>query len=115
MNNTGLPLVFSIIMMLVVLVLIVSVCKVFAKAGKGWWAPLIPIYGNYCQFDITFGNGWMFLLMFIPVVNFVVAIAVSIKLATVFGKGIGFGIGLIFLPFIFLPILAFGGAEYIGV
>lgn len=52
MNNTGLPLVFSIIMMLVVLVLIVSVCKVFAKAGKGWWAPLIPIYGNYCQFDI---------------------------------------------------------------
>ena len=28
-------------------------------------------------------------------------------------EGIGFGIGLIFLPFIFLPILGFGDAQYV--
>jgi hypothetical protein len=34
--------------------------------------------------------------------------------ATSFGKDTGFGIGLIFLGFIFYPILGFGDAKYIG-
>lgn len=39
-------------------------------------------------------------------------IIVSIRIANAFGKGAGFAVGLIFLPFIFFPILAFGDAEY---
>jgi magnesium-transporting ATPase (P-type) len=35
-------------------------------------------------------------------------------LALSFGKGKGFSIGLFFLTFIYLPILAFGKAQYIG-
>jgi hypothetical protein len=31
-----------------------------------------------------------------------------------FGKGVGFAIGMIFLPFIFWPILAFGSSQYQG-
>jgi hypothetical protein len=31
-----------------------------------------------------------------------------------FGKGVGFTIGLIFLSFIFWPILGFGDAQYQG-
>ncbi len=31
-----------------------------------------------------------------------------------FGKQVGFTLGLIFLSFIFYPILAFSNAEYIG-
>jgi hypothetical protein len=37
------------------------------------------------------------------------------QLAKVFGKGTGFGFGLLLLPFIFYPILAFGKSEYVGV
>jgi hypothetical protein len=33
-------------------------------------------------------------------------------LARNFGKGVGFVCGLFFLPFVFLPILAFGSARY---
>jgi hypothetical protein len=33
-------------------------------------------------------------------------------LAGRFGKGVGFVVGMIFLPFIFYPILGFGPAEY---
>lgn len=33
-------------------------------------------------------------------------------IARSFGKGTGFTVGLFFLPFIFLPILAFGEAKY---
>ena len=34
------------------------------------------------------------------------------ELARVFGQGVGFTLGLLFLPFIFYPILAFGGSQY---
>lgn len=36
------------------------------------------------------------------------------KLAKAFGKGTGFGFGLLFLNTIFILILGFGDAEYIG-
>lgn len=34
------------------------------------------------------------------------------ELARVFGHGVGFTLGLMFLPFLFYPILAFGGSQY---
>ena len=37
------------------------------------------------------------------------------KLAKAFGKGGGFAVGLIFLPYVFEPILAFSDAAYLGV
>ena len=49
-----------------------------------------------------------------PIVNFVVAIMVSMDVAKNFGKGAGFGIGLALLGFIFYPILGFGDARYQG-
>jgi hypothetical protein len=48
----------------------------------------------------------------IPVVNIVIAILITHQLSLSFGKGAGFTIGLLFLPFIFYPILAFGDAKY---
>ena len=46
--------------------------------------------------------------------NLIFAIFTMIKLAKVFGKKGGFACGLIFLSIVFLPILAFGKAEYTG-
>jgi hypothetical protein len=53
-------------------------------------------------------------LLLIPFVNFIVAIILSIDLAKSFGKGVGFGLGLALLGFIFWPILGFGSAQYQG-
>ena len=52
--------------------------------------------------------------MLIPLVNLIIAIILNIDIAKNFGKGVGFGIGMIFLPFIFYPILGFGSAQYQG-
>ena len=52
--------------------------------------------------------------MLIPLVNFIILIILFIDLAKSFGKGVGFGIGLILLPIIFFPILGFGSATYQG-
>jgi hypothetical protein len=43
-----------------------------------------------------------------------VIILVTIDLAKSFGKSAGFGIGMVFLGFVYYPILAFGTAQYTG-
>lgn len=107
-------LVYWLVMMAICIVCIVAEWKLFVKAGEPGWAVLIPFYGQYVLFKIAMGNGWLFLLAFVPIVNIVVSIMVLFKLAQAFGKGIGYGFGLLFLAPIFICMLAFGDAEYVG-
>jgi hypothetical protein len=88
--------------------------KVFTKAGQPGWASLIPIYNIYIWCKIVGRPGWWIILMLIPFVNFIILIILSIDMAKSFGKGVGFGLGLAFLGFIFLPVLGFGSAQYQG-
>ena len=105
---------YFIVCLALIVIQLVGMWKVFVKAGKPGWAAIVPIYNMYCLFEMSFGNGWLFLLSFVPCANFVVAIMCYIKLAKAFGKGVGFGLGLVFFNFIFMMILGFGDAEYIG-
>ncbi len=100
--------------LLFVVVAIVSLWKIFTKAGQPGWASIIPIYNAYILCKIAGKPGWWVILFLIPLVNFVIAIIVFIGLAQAFGKSAGFGIGLALLGIIFLPILAFGDARYQG-
>lgn len=93
---------------------LIAMWKIFSKAGQGGWKVLIPIYNVYTLCKIADGNGWKFLLLLIPIVNVVYAIMLDFRLAKSFGKGIGFGFGLLFLPTIFTLILGFGSASYVG-
>ncbi len=106
---------FFIVALVVAVLTIVGYWKIFSKAGEAGWASIIPLYNQYILSKITFGNGWLFLLLLIPFVNFIFMIVMMYKLSKSFGHGIGFTIGLIFLPFIFLLIIAFGKSEYKGV
>jgi hypothetical protein len=88
--------------------------KVFEKAGQPGWASIIPIYNCYILLKIASKPGWWLILMFIPLVNLVIAFITYLGIAENFGKSTGFAVGLFFLPFIFFPILAFGDAQYSG-
>ncbi len=114
MIGTGAFTVSMIVSLVICVLTIIAMWKIFTKAGKPGWASIVPLYSQYCLFDIAWGNGWLFLLCFIPCVNLVVMIMLYIKLANAFGKGTGFGIGLILLNTIFVLILGLGDAEYIG-
>lgn len=103
-----------IISLAIAILMIAAMWKVFSKAGQPGWASIIPIYNIYIMCKVAGRPGWWVLLMFIPFVNFIIAIILTIDIAKNFGKGVGFGIGLIILPFIFYPILGFGSAEYQG-
>ena len=104
-----------IIYLAVIVIMIVSMWQVFTKAGKPGWACIIPIYNVIVILDIAGKPWWWLLLFFVPLVNVIVQIIIYMDFAKAFGKGAGFGCGLIILPFIFFPILAFGDAEYVGV
>jgi len=111
--ETGIVLLpFLLLSLAFAVFMVVAQWRIFAKAGEPGWACLVPFYGSYVLAKITFGNGWLFLLMAIPFVNFIFAIIQTSRLSTAFGKGLGFTFGLLFLAFIFYPILAFGDSEY---
>lgn len=110
----GAFMVYWIVMMVLSVLLLISMWKIYVKAGKPGWATLIPFYTEYVLFDIVFGNGWKFLMMLIPFYNIYLMIKLYLDLGKVFGKGTGFKLGLVFLPFIFMPILAFGQSTYQG-
>lgn len=111
-TSSPVPVIISLV---VCVVLLAGLWKLFVKAGKPGWAAIVPFYNMYCMYQISFGKGWLFLLIFVPVVGFVFGIMMCFKLAKAFGKGTGFGFGLLFLSPIFMCILGFGDAEYVGV
>ena len=97
------------------MILMIAACwKIFTKAGHPGWASIIPIYNWYILCKIVGRPGWWVILLLIPLVNFIIGIILCIDLAKSFGKGVGFGIGLILLSVIFFPILGFGSAQYQG-
>jgi len=98
----------------VLILAIAGMWKIFSKAGEPGWAAIIPIYNMIVLMKVIGRPWWWILLYAIPIVNFIIMIIVSIDLAKSFGKGTGFGLGIVFLSFIFYPILGFGSAQYEG-
>jgi hypothetical protein len=103
-----------LIYLIVLAALLIANWMLYSKAGRPGWASIIPIYSAYVLLKIVNRPGWWLILFLIPLVNVVIYIIVMLDLAKVFGKGGGLGVGLMFLPFIFIPILAFGDARYDG-
>ena len=106
--------VFFIIMLAILVVVIASVWKVFVKAGQPGWAAIVPVYNAIVLLQIIGRPLWWIVLLMIPLVNIIVGILLYIDLAKSFGKSTGFAFGLLFLGFIFFPILGFGDARYLG-
>jgi hypothetical protein len=109
----GISPIFVIFYLVVVIFYIWVFWKILVKAGLPGWGAIIPIYNVYLLLKVAKRPGWWLLLYLIPIVNVVIAIIVIFDIAKNFGKSVGFGFGLLFLSFIFYPILAFGSAEYV--
>ncbi|MEZ4784173.1 MAG: DUF5684 domain-containing protein [Candidatus Kapaibacterium sp.] len=93
---------------------IASWWKLFEKAGKPGWAAIVPIYNIVVFLEIIEKPVWWIILYIIPLVGVVFVILSYVELAKKFGKDVGFAVGLILLGIVFLPMLAFGDAQYQG-
>ena len=114
--------VLSFTFLIIGLIIIISLYKIFKKAGKKSYIAFIPIYNLIKLYKIS-GINPLFLLtffiMFIPNLSLLGFIILNIVDATQkgllvrkFGKSIWYVVGIILLDFIFYPILAFGKSEY---
>ncbi len=108
----GLGIGFLLLTIAIALFMLITMWKINKKAGQPGWAAIIPIYNIYITLKIARMDWWYLLIMLIPFVGFVVYVMLCINLAKAFNKGTGFSFGLLFLPFIFFPMLAFGDAKY---
>lgn len=114
---------------------------IFQKAGQAGWKSLIPIYETFVMLRIIRRPQWWGMLIIgVSIVQLIIsslledssnnsisleiissiatliALIYSVRithgLSRSFGRGIGFTLGLLFLPYIFYPILAFGSSSY---
>jgi hypothetical protein len=114
------PFLVALIIPIIIFAIMVTVVEIvgawymFQKAGEPGWAAIIPVYNYLIAIKIAGKPWWYILLMLIPVVNLVIIIITLDGLAKNFGKGTGFTVGLFFFRFIFVAILGFGNAVYIG-
>lgn len=105
---------------LFILLMIISLWKIFTKAGKPGWAAIVPIYNIIVMVQIGKKPGWWAAIILLagiipiagPIVALVFNIMLTVAIAKNFGKSGGFAAGMILLGFIFYPILAFGDAKY---
>ncbi len=115
--------------------------KVFQKAGEAGWKGWVPFLCDFTAYKLSWETRffWIFLAMtvvqgvlqtafsgntnlFLSLLNLALVVGLAavrfmqcIRLAKAFGKGMGFSIGLFFLPPVFLLILGLGNAPYLGI
>jgi hypothetical protein len=102
----------TLIYLVIMVVVLIGIWKMLVKAGQPGWGILIPIFNVYLMVKVAGRPWWWLILMFIPLVNVVVGIIVTLDIARNFGKGIGYALGMIFLGIIFYPLLGYGDARY---
>ncbi len=119
-------IVFGLIMLAVVVFYLISLWKVFKKAGKNGWEAIVPFYNSWVLVEISGLNWWYFLLMISSTIaallgietlgvlcylaNIVATFFCSFNLAKKFHKDIGYAILLTLFPFVMMPILGFSNS-----
>lgn len=116
---------YLVFVLVIAVIMLITMWKINTKAGQPGWAIFIPIYSIYIQTKVLQRpNYWIWLyiggiitsiILIGYIVIIVLAIMDTIRLAKVFGKGDGFMVGLLLLPIIFFPMLAFGDAQYVKI
>src|ERR1700720_3069787 len=101
-----------IVFLAIAIFMIICMWKVNTKAGQPGWAVIIPIYREVVWLNIVNKPVWWIILMLIPFVNIIIIIMVLHRFSLSFGKGAGFTAGLVLVPLIFWPILAFDKSVY---
>ncbi|CAM2065281.1 DUF5684 domain-containing protein [Sulfidibacter corallicola] len=118
MEESGGGGIFGIIILLFGLALVIATIaglwKCFEKAGEPGWTAIIPIYNIYVLLKIVGAPIWFLILFFIPIVSIIAGIYVYYLFAKSFGKGAVYAIGILFVPFVILPLMGFGDDQYEG-
>lgn len=96
------------------ILMFISGWKVFKKAGLPGWAIFVPVYNLIVRLQVAKMSGRRLLTIVFPPVFVIVMIISCFRTAENFWKHWTFGLGILFLKFIFVPILAFDDSKFLG-
>ena len=88
----------------------ISWFNIFRKAGQAGWKAFIPFFNLFIVTKIVNKPVWWIVVYLLLPVGYILS---SIQIGKLFGKNLIFSIGMILLPLVFFPLLAFGKTEYI--
>ena len=103
------PIIIFSFIGLTVLIVWISWFKIFSKSGQAGWKALVPFLNLFVFTKIAGKPAWWIVIYLILPVGYLLS---SIQIAKLFGKNLIFSIGLILLPIVFFPLLAFGKSEF---
>jgi len=111
-SSDGGSIVLLLFQLLIAVIQIAGMWMVFEKADHAGWKAIIPIYNLYIMLQIGENAWWWLVLLLVPILNIYVLYKIHAGVARAFGRGIGFGLGLTFLPVLFFPLVGFGDYQY---
>lgn len=89
----------------------ISWYRIYVKVGEAGWKALVPLFSIIVFTKIAGKPIWWFIIYLIFPLGHILY---SLQIGKMFGKNLIFSIGLIVLPLIFYPLLAFGKSQYIS-
>tara|TARA_B100002051_G_scaffold143367_1_gene135928 strand:+ start:411 stop:1868 length:1458 start_codon:yes stop_codon:yes gene_type:complete len=109
-NQLGLiPLIIIAYFGLSFLTIWISYVKIFSKAGQSGWKAFIPFFNFFIFTKVVEKPVWWIAIYLVLPIGYLLS---AIQIAKSFGRNITFSIGLIILPIVFFPLLAFGKSVY---
>ncbi len=95
----------------IIVLMIISRWRVFKKAGFPGRGILIPIYNRVLMFKLGGMSGRRAASIIFPPLFLIAMIVNYFKIAEKFGKHRAFGLGILFVKIVFIPILAFDNSK----
>ena len=96
-----------IISLIISIVMLISLIKIFTRNGKPGWGVIIPIYNFILMSEIAEVKSIYVILLFVPIVNIYARYVIYKGIAKKYNKSSGYAVGMLLVPFIFFPMLAF--------
>lgn len=137
MEDYAILIILFLMAVCLLILTVIGYWGVFCKAGEKGWKVLIPFYNEYLLFKIAWKPSvclfkWLCLFLYevvsvtlnagvlldtlqfaLPSIAFGLTVTLYYSLSRAFGHGFGYTVGIMFLPFIFVPLLGVGRSRYI--
>ncbi|MEN8601152.1 DUF5684 domain-containing protein [Microbacterium rhizosphaerae] len=95
-----------------------ALSALFRKAGERGWKAWVPFLNIFVLLELGGLSGWNILLLLIPVVGeiavFIILIVAYYRISRSFGYGGGMTVLAVLLPPIWLSVLGWGSARWLG-
>ncbi len=104
----GVMAIMYLLALIVGIIVIVSMWKIFTKAGKPGWAAIVPVYREIVQLEIAGRpTWWVLLMMFVPFFGTWVAVVALIDFVRSYQRSGLWVLFMAFVPFVAYPMFAF--------